>query len=228
MRWANYHSDDDMPLSRRSSRSPSPQKRRRRLRASSAPDGRFLIDKETYTSGQAARLLRIPPRTLRRYLSIGKLEGDQNPITQTWHISSESLADFIRAQGGDVVIKQTKINCLVIDSSDDIPEALRTVEEETHFEIVLHCFEEVGDALIEIGMRRPDLVIVNTTNPRYDGLGLIRVLKSNTHLRGIKILAVVEADSALVKAEELKNVKTLSNPIAHSALLQTLNAMFSD
>ena len=84
----------------------------------------FTLDKDTYTSGQAARLLDIPARTLRRYLSIGKIEGIQNPITQTWQISAEALSRFIQNQGGEVIIQEHPVTVLVIDGKPQIAELL--------------------------------------------------------------------------------------------------------
>jgi excisionase family DNA binding protein len=48
------------------------------------------------TSGQAADLLGIPSRTMRRYLHTGRLRATQHPITGRWLVSQEDLMAFLR------------------------------------------------------------------------------------------------------------------------------------
>ncbi len=55
--------------------------------------------KTTYSSGEAARFLGIPARTLRRYLTRGWIAASQNPITGSWVIPRASLLAFLRQRG---------------------------------------------------------------------------------------------------------------------------------
>jgi hypothetical protein len=43
------------------------------------------------TSSQAAAILGIPARTMRRYLEIGKFPGIQNSITGSWSVSKSAI-----------------------------------------------------------------------------------------------------------------------------------------
>jgi excisionase family DNA binding protein len=52
-------------------------------------------EKPTLTSGQAAALLGIPARTVRRYLITGKLKGKQNPITGRWTVERTDVQEFL-------------------------------------------------------------------------------------------------------------------------------------
>ena len=52
---------------------------------------------ETMTSGQAAILLGIPARTVRRYLVTGRLPGVQNPITGRWTVQRADVVGFLEA-----------------------------------------------------------------------------------------------------------------------------------
>jgi excisionase family DNA binding protein len=54
-----------------------------------------------YTTGQVAKLLDVPDRTIRRYVQNGKIEGSQNPITKTWSIGREAIIGFARQKVGD-------------------------------------------------------------------------------------------------------------------------------
>ena len=57
--------------------------------------------KASYSSGEAARFLGIPGRTLRRYLTRGWIVASQNPITGSWVIPREALIAFLRQRGLD-------------------------------------------------------------------------------------------------------------------------------
>ncbi len=227
MGFADLHSKEEgATLSRRSSRVPNHRSRRPRLRAKSS-DGRFRIDQESYTSGQAARLLRIPARTMRRYLSIGKLVGDQNPITQTWRISREALVEFIKSQGGEVLVIQHRLQVLVIDQQSDIAEMLEQIKESDRPDIEVSTFEEVGDALIESGALCPDIIVLSATSPFYDGVGLLKLLRANPRLKRSKILAIVNEYHNLEPTESIRGVKTLKRPFSQDQLLAMLNGMLT-
>jgi len=57
-------------------------------------------EKEYYSSGQVAKILDIPDRTVRRYLSERRLKGHQNIITGTWSITKKAVRNFVREQSG--------------------------------------------------------------------------------------------------------------------------------
>ena len=191
MNWPNYDSDEQY----RGVAGPERVRERESVRRQTASEEEqcFIIEQETYTSGQAARLLRIPARTLRRYLSVGRIQGNQNPITQTWHITCDALVRFIEAQGGKAVVKPGEVTVLVIDGKPVMADLLKRVAEQTRSGIVVREFQEVGDALIESGVRRPDLIVIDTATPFFDGVGLLRLLRSNPHTQSSKILAMTDS-----------------------------------
>ena len=186
----------------------------------------FSLEKDAYTSGQAARLLGIPSRTLRRYLSIGKIDGRQNPITQTWQITAESLARFIAEQGGEAVIELREISVLIIDNKKSVGEMFRKIGETSKRLIRTAEFQEVGDALIESGVRRPDLIVIDTSAPYYDGIGLLRLLRSNPHTNSAKVLAVTDDPNKTRELESLGASTTLVKPYTFTDLAQTIDYMF--
>ncbi len=185
-----------------------------------------MLEKDTYTSGQAARLLDIPARTLRRYLSIGKIEGIQNPITQTWQISAAALSRFIQRQGGEAVITEQALVALVIDGKPQVAELLKRFADQRYPKLEVKAFQEVGDALIESGVRTPDLIVIDTHTPFYDGLGLLKLLKSNSHTSSSKILAITDESESTIHLDDLGATTTLVKPFSYSDLSQTLMYMF--
>jgi CheY-like chemotaxis protein len=188
----------------------------------------FSLTKDFYTSGQAARLLGIPSRTLRRYLSIGKIVGRQNPITQTWQITPESLAEFIAEQGGEAVIELKEISVLIIDGRKAVGDLFRRMAESSRRSISVSEFQEVGDALIESGVRTPDLIVIDTSTPFYDGTSLLKLLSANPHTQGAKILAVTDDPVRTQRIEEEGAAAVLVKPFSYTDLVQTVEYMFPD
>ena len=186
----------------------------------------FTLDKDSYTSGQAARLLDIPARTLRRYLSIGKIEGIQNPITQTWQISAEALSRFIQSQGGEVVIADQELIALVIEGKSQVADLLKRYSEQRYPNLKVKYFQEVGDALIESGVQTPDLIIIDVNTPFYDGPGLLKLLRSNPHTSSSKILALSDESDTSTDLDAMGATTTLVKPFSYNDLAQTLMYMF--
>jgi len=212
MAWQNFNSDEQQEL--------------RAIPSSIPPSGCFCIDQESYTSGQAARLLDIPARTLRRYLSIGKIKGSQNPITQTWQISRESLAKFVEKQGGRAVINQNEISILIIDCNPMVCDFLNQANNQSRPGLSIQTFKEVGDALIESGVSNPDLIIIDITNPIYDGVQLLSTLHNNQHTKSSKVLAIAETDERKNELQNSGATMILVKPFSYNDLLETIDMMF--
>ena len=222
MNWPHENAEDDVPrrdmkLSPRSTPLTVPRKGGIRT---------ISLDKELYTSGQAARLLGIPSRTLRRYLAIGKIEGIQNPITQTWQIPSESLVSFIESQGGEAKVELKEVFVLVIDGKKAAFDLFRKLAEASRRPLVVSEFQEVGDALIECGVRRHDLIVIDTATPFYDGIALLKLLHTNTHTNGAKLLAITDDPEKNRILETMGATTTLVKPFSYTDLLQTVEYMF--
>ena len=49
------------------------------------------MEDDYYTAQEAARILRVTERTIRRRAQSGELEGDQDPITGRWKVAAHSV-----------------------------------------------------------------------------------------------------------------------------------------
>lgn len=52
---------------------------------------RLLVEPDYYTTGEAARILRITESRVRQMLSSGELEGARDPITERWRIPQHAV-----------------------------------------------------------------------------------------------------------------------------------------
>ncbi len=188
----------------------------------------FRIDRDFYTSGQAARLLGIPDRTIRRYLTIGRIAGTQHPITGTWQISRSALASFIEANGCDAVQASRKMHVFVIN---DEPAMIGFLERTLNrvFPNVTHTtLSDACNALIQIGSVRPDLIVLKARMPILYGRDLIMAIRSNRETASIKILAISGLPDDLEELTALGADETLATPFSYQDLASKLEGLLPD
>ena len=185
------------------------------------------LDKERYTSGQVARLLGIPPRTIRRYLSIGKLPGEQNPITQTWHVPRAVLREFIEAKGGTVMPAKNEITALFIGSRGQTVELARGVAD-ARAELRLLVSSEPLEGLVRAGVESPDIVIVDGAArvQGVDARSIAAALKINEATRGAKILVLAEPGDDVMALEDAGANRVLTGPVTAEILTDALLRYF--
>ncbi len=53
------------------------------------------MEDDYYTAQEAARILRVTERTIRRRAQSGELEGEQDPITGRWKVSARSVHEVM-------------------------------------------------------------------------------------------------------------------------------------
>ncbi|MCU0661258.1 MAG: response regulator [Myxococcota bacterium] len=144
----------------------------------------------SFTSGQAARLLGIPARTMRHYLSTGRVGGVQNPITGTWHISRSALFEFATARGHVPPPLQTALTVIVVERP------MRVLSELAR-SISMHLpgchlvrLSDVFDGLVQAAGLVPDLMVLDAEMPELPGEEMLRILKRNPRTAGIPLVAV--------------------------------------
>ena len=80
---------------------------------------------QSYTTGEAAKMLSMPSRTLRRYVVDKKINATQHPITHRWRLSGKDIEEFARTWNAPVtkIEKNTRKGV-----STDISKVLHIVE----------------------------------------------------------------------------------------------------
>ena len=69
-------------------------------------EGKFVLNRDVYTTGQVAAALSVSDRTVRNWLSKKILKAHQHPLTSTWRVERLDLKAFIEKRGGEVHIPQ--------------------------------------------------------------------------------------------------------------------------
>jgi DNA-binding response OmpR family regulator len=101
-----------------------------------------------------------------------------------------------------VANKNDKPRILVVDDDEDVLDVAQTVLESRGYEVVLaHSGEE---ALKEVEMNRPDLILLDVMMPKMDGFWLCRVIKSDPRYRSVPVIFLTAKDDAQSRMEGQK------------------------
>lgn len=177
------------------------------------------------TSGQAARLLGIPDRTVRRYLRTGKIEAVQNPITGTWYISREALIAFVREKGFDLHHFPLSVRVLVVDDETSITGFITRILERKFRNAIVTVTRDPCNALIEIGSKQPDLVILDARMPTLSGRNILSAIKNNPSTKDTKVLAVSGHPADLKELATLGADDTLFKPFSLSKFVEKVERL---
>ncbi len=138
------------------------------------------------------------------------------------------MSRFIAEQGGEAIIELKEISVLIIDNRRAIGDLFRRMAESSRRTVVISEFQEVGDALIESGVIKPDLIVIDMSTPFYDGTSLLRLFAANPHTHGAKILAVTDEPERMQGIEGEGAAAVLVKPFSYTDLVQTVEYIFPD
>ncbi len=146
--------------------------------------------KDHFTSGDVAQLLGIPSRTVRRYLTSGKIAAVQNPITGTWSISRDALVAFMVQHDLDTGILVNDCKVLIVDDDESVLHFVSRALQRSKWSMDVESVSSGYDALIKLGMKLPDIVILDLHMPGTDGRQVIEAIRGNEETRNIKIMVI--------------------------------------
>jgi len=147
------------------------------------------MPERTYTTHDIARFCDVYPSSVMHWINGGKLRSHR---TAGGHhrVTREDLVEFLRKLDirlPDELVARKRI--LIVDDDSELVKVLsRAFARFADYEV-----ETCGDginALIRIGQRPPDLVVLDIVIPKMDGMQVCRVLKSQPDTRDVKIIAI--------------------------------------
>ena len=147
------------------------------------------MTERTFTTHDIAKFCDVYPSTVVHWIDEGKLPSQ---MTGGGHhrVTRQDLVDFLARLNislPDELAERKRI--LVVDDEEETARLIaRAFSRHPEFDV-----ETCGDginALIRIGDRPPDLVILDVVMPKMDGLSVCRVLKLEPKTRNLKIIAV--------------------------------------
>jgi len=153
------------------------------------------MSKHALTSGQVARILNIPSRTVRSYLATGRLRAEQNPITGRWRVGREDLSEFMRNNGLDPDRLARPLRVMVIDRDDSTANLVRKALNGSGRAAIVEREADCASALIRMGDCPPDLVIVDELTAGHHCELLVEAVRGSARTRNVRVLALCAPDS---------------------------------
>jgi len=149
--------------------------------------------KDTLTTTETARLLGFHVNTLKNWVRDGKMPAFKT-LGGHYRIRVKDLVQVLRDNGMPVPAQlETRYTVMVIDEDAAFQSQMKTVFSEKSNSFIIKPYLNGIDALVELGRKEPDLIMLNIRPSGMDGFDLLKKLKANPGIDGLRILAVAES-----------------------------------
>lgn len=143
------------------------------------------------TTFEISEICEVNPTTVQNWVKEGKLKAYATPGGHR-RILREDLIRFLREFGMPVPagLKEPFPYILIVDDEKDVVDLLTEVMLSGEEELEIAGVQNGVDALLMIGERIPDLLILDIMMPGMNGLEVCRKLKAGTATKKLKIAAI--------------------------------------
>lgn len=152
---------------------------------------------KVFTSGQAARICKVAPRTVNKWFDAGRLKGYRIPGSRDRRIPREYLIRFLKEHGmplGDLE-DETMAKVLTVSQDDVLIANIRQhLLPERSFRLAVAG--SVFEAGIQTESFRPDCIVVDFSISRAEAFQICQDLRRNSDHRETILLAVLPNDGA--------------------------------
>jgi excisionase family DNA binding protein len=160
--------------------------------------------KSFLTTFDVSEICEVNPTTVQNWVKEGKLRAHTTPGGHR-RIRREDLILFLKEYGMPIPVKleEPLPYVLIVDDEPDMREILGEVLQTGEVELEVATAQNGVDALLMIGERKPDLLILDILMPGMNGLEVCRKLKSGAATRGLKIIAITGDHAPELRARVL-------------------------
>lgn len=145
---------------------------------------------KTYTTHEIAKFCGVYPTSVVNWINAGKLRSFATPGGHH-RITRDDLLSFLREFKIPVPEELSgSSRVMIVDDDAELARAMARAFERRSRSFKTEVCHDGVEALIRIGQRPPDLVVLDVVLPKMDGVQVCRVLKSQPETRGIRIVAV--------------------------------------
>ncbi len=146
--------------------------------------------KDAYGTYELARLLRVSPSTVGRWIEDGRLPSFMT-LGRRRRVWRKDAAELVRRLGMPVPPELAEApRILIVDDEKGLRDFLSFSCKELFPGAELHEAENGFEAGRKAAELRPSLVILDLNLPGIDGLQILRAIRGDPALKGIKVLAI--------------------------------------
>jgi len=146
--------------------------------------------KEILTTGEVARICRVAPRTVSKWVDTGQLRGYRIPGSRDRRIPLQQLIRFMKAHGMPLdAIETGQTRILVVDREPDLTDLIQqSLSQAGQYEV------RVADSVLEAGavleQFKPHVLLVDVDLPGIEGRTIARFLAGHSELAGTYLIAM--------------------------------------
>jgi len=177
------------------------------------------------TTNEIGRLVGVSERTVANWIDRGYLPAFRTPGGHR-RVDPKVLTGFLVERGIPVPESlDTRPLVLIVEDDVQVAETLRSYLEQPEGRFNVHVIHDGVAALIHIGNKKPQLVLLDVVMPGMDGLEVAKKIRSNPELAETKVLFVTarhDLDSAEIM-RETGACGFLAKPVRRADLVEAVN-----
>ncbi len=164
-----------------------------------------MAEKSYYTTFKISQMCGVNPTTVQNWVKENKLRAFQTPGGHR-RIQREDLVAFLKKFGMPIPaeLAGNPPLVLIVDDEADILELIEDLLRSGDADVEVAKARSGVEALLMIGERKPELLILDLRMPGMNGYEVCRKLKSNPGTQNIRIAAISGDHSAAVKESILE------------------------
>ncbi|MDD4979363.1 MAG: response regulator [Gallionella sp.] len=166
-----------------------------------------VIPEEVCTTREAAALLDVSLRTVQLWVESGVLDAWKTPGGHR-RVSVKSIQEVIASRQFEhlhpISTSNDTINVLIVEDEMILRRLYELTIEKWSIETSIVAVQDGFEALVEIGKRKPDLIITDINMQGMDGITLLRKLRESSIYDDVEIIVVTGLDAE--KLDEMGGV----------------------
>jgi excisionase family DNA binding protein len=157
-----------------------------------------------FTTFEISQICGVNPTTVQNWVKAKKLKAYHTPGGHR-RIQREDLIAFLKQFGMPIPaeLNQGTTLVMIVDDETEILELLETLLKSGDKDVEIIKAQGGVEALVMIGERKPDLLILDIMMPAMNGYEVCRKLKSSLNTQNIKIVAISGDHSSNVRTRIL-------------------------
>ncbi len=186
------------------------------------------MDKDTFTTIQAAKLCRATSMSIIRWIESGKIKAYTTPGGHR-RIIKEDLIDFMKNNNIPILDKNIvpKKRILIVDDDELIREEIANYLQLPSFNYDVATAEDGFKAGVMVSEFVPDIILLDLLMPGIDGLKVCEEIKRNPLKKNVKIFILTGygSEENIRKAYECGADKVLIKPVGNEELVREIESI---
>jgi excisionase family DNA binding protein len=178
-----------------------------------------------YSSRDIGRLVGADPSSVNRWIDSGRLKAYRTPGGHR-RVLHDDLLLFLGEWGIPIPeeLRSLALTLLIVDDDEAYLRSLRKALMRIDRLLDIHTSTSGIEALIQVGAKRPDVVVLDVYMPGLDGVEVCTRIKSSPDTQNIIVIANTGRPSAQLEKRMLEAGATafLLKPFKPSALLEII------